>query len=220
MTWAAMIALTYILGSLGFVFLLRRRATFARAQSGRAINEYKAKLRIKEELLSEFGEMLLAVATPAELDRLNQELAQGEEQLITVQGRISIAEAEYNAVAKRLNELCSIESELENSSQVAKQELEMLRSQERTVSERNTQIKAELEAAVQRIDELSAILSGSQETVEKLNSAKSELGQAEQQLEALSASLAQVNERYMALKKSYDALDVDYAQLYEKQSGL
>jgi hypothetical protein len=45
---------------------------------------------------------------------------------------------------------------------------------------------------------------------------KAEIEKAEEQIETLLTQITAGNEQYFILKKRYDALDIEYAQLYEK----
>jgi chromosome segregation ATPase len=51
---------------------------------------------------------------------------------------------------------------------------------------------------------------------EQITRAKSELLKTEQQIQTLLEEIQAGNEQYFILKKRFDALDIEYAQLYEK----
>ena len=48
--------------------------------------------------------------------------------------------------------------------------------------------------------------------------AKSDLNSGQMQLKHFQSEIPDINQKYVALKRAYDALDIEYAQLYEKQS--
>ena len=58
------------------------------------------------------------------------------------------------------------------------------------------------------------------EAVSKLKKAQEELKLPGEQVEWYTNEISIVNHKYIELKRAYDALDIEYAQLYEKQNAL
>jgi chromosome segregation ATPase len=66
------------------------------------------------------------------------------------------------------------------------------------------------------MDALMAEIEMTAQMQEQVAVMKSELLRAEEQIETLSNEIQISNEQYFNLKRRYDALDVEYAQLYQQ----
>ena len=53
--------------------------------------------------------------------------------------------------------------------------------------------------------------------VEQLNKSKTELVEVEKNISFYEIEITKINKQYVTLKRAYDALDIEYAQLYEKR---
>lgn len=177
-------------------------------------------LETKERIISEVADLALGLTPQSDIDRLAQEVAAGEEALRAEQGRYTITQAELDAVESRLRELEEVERELEASALEASRELEMLQSQEEGLRERNEQLQEQLQQSFERLDQLIAELQDSQEAAEKLTGLKAELLNVQERVQWYTGEITVLNQKYMELKRAYDALDIEYAQLYEKQNAL
>ena len=79
-------------------------------------------------------------------------------------------------------------------------------------------LQAQIDSALVQIDRLIQELSSSQEAVQRLATTKNDLLSAQQKVQYYTAEISALNKKYIDLKRAYDALDIEYAQLYEKQS--
>lgn len=131
--------------------------------------------------------------------------------------QIAVANEEVLTAELRLRDLEEIERELDNSNFEAARELEELRSKEAEISGRNVELRTELKGALGRLDELLKELRNAHEVVEKLNMTKIELVRIEGSIDWYENEVNDINTQYSILKNAYDALDIEYAQLYEKQ---
>ena len=52
----------------------------------------------------------------------------------------------------------------------------------------------------------------------QINAAKTETIESQKKIQFYEQEIAVVNKKYMELKRAYDALDIEYAQLYEKHA--
>ena len=66
------------------------------------------------------------------------------------------------------------------------------------------------------MDALMAEIEMTAQMQEQVSVMKSELLRAEEQIETLLNEIQVSNEQYFNLKRRYDALDVEYAQLYQQ----
>ena len=220
MLWSVLIILTFLSGAGLTVFLLYSKVRARKLLLDKNGSVLEKEKKTKAEILQNLSQSVLGLSTVESIDNVRAELAALEESIRSEKGRLSITQAELEAVETRLRELEEIERELENSSLETSQELEMLRSQQREIEVRNQSLRQELEGSLFQLNLLLDQLAGSAESVTKLNVAKAELTNGEQRVKQIEEQIANVNLQYAALKRAYDALDIEYAQLYEKQSAV
>lgn len=175
-------------------------------------------LEDRRQLLRELAEICRGMVSAEVCDRARDDLASEEEGLRAEKGRFTIAQAELEAVDIRLRELEEIEKELESSGLEASKELEMMRSQERELQQRNDRLRQQLDSALLQFDKLIHDLASSHEAVTRLTAAKNELIETQKKIQYYEQEISMINRKYMDLKRAYDALDIEYAQLYEKHS--
>ena len=139
-----------------------------------------------------------------------------QESLKVERGRITITKAELETVENRLRELEEIERELEASGVETKEELKILEKKEREARERNDALKERIKASMAELDRVLGEIEMSAQVQGQIEGMKTELLRTQQQIDTLILQIELSNEGYMILKKRYDALDIEYAQLYEK----
>jgi chromosome segregation ATPase len=140
------------------------------------------------------------------------------ESLKAERGRNTITQAELETVEGRLRELEEIERELEASGIETKEELKILNKKERELSNKNDALKEEIAASMQKVGELMSQMQVSAEMQAQVDEMKVDLLQTQDKIAMLLQQIEQGNEQYFILKKRYDALDIEYAQLFEKFS--
>ena len=131
-------------------------------------------------------------------------------------GRVTITQAELETVEERLRDLEEIERELEASGVEAKEELRILNKKEQELSKKNDQLKEQLSASMDQLDRLMSELEGNIQAQTEIEKMRGELLRAQEQITTLLTEIEQMSEQYFVLKQRYDALDIEYAQLYEK----
>lgn len=220
MIWMILVILTFVLGTGATVFVLRGKVSDRREIAKHNLQILKEQREKKREVLRELAELSLGLVMPEVLTDRQKQIQALDDELKAERGRLAITQAELEAVDTRLRELEEIERELESSALEASQELEMLKSQEKDIAERNQKLREELNSSLGQLEKLLGQLSHSREAVEHLNSAKTELVQSQTKISFYEEQIGNINRRYIELKKAYDALDIEYAQLYEKQAGL
>lgn len=147
-----------------------------------------------------------------------KELISLQESIKAERGRITITQAELETVETRLRELEEIERELEASGVETKEELSILKKKEQDMKTKNENLKGQIAAAVGRINSAMSDLKLSAEMEEQVNAMKTQLVMTEEKVDTLLLQIEQSNDQYFILKKRYDALDIEYAQLFEKFS--
>ena len=219
MLWIILNILVF-LGALGGLAYVMGKKVVAIDRKVRANFEtLEAEKEAREGILRELAAAVLGLAPSGHFELLKQRLEEMEEAIRAEKGRLTITEAELEAVDVRLRELEELKRELEVSNMDVIKELEMLRSQERDINAKNEALRNQLENSAEQLDTLLLTLASSAEVCERLNSLKTELVNTQKQCVFYEEQISAINTNYMALKKAYDALDIEYAQLYEKQQS-
>ncbi len=207
--------------SLGGAFfvaaMLKKRFSAGDEQVKKNISIIKNEAKAKEEILRELAQLSLGLASSQYFEQLGDQIRTCEEELRAERGRLTITDAELEAVDVRLRELEELKRELEMSNIDAIRELELLKAQERDMSSQNESLRGQLRSSTEQLDMLLDMLASSAEAVAHLQSAKAQLIEAEQKATFYESQITLLNQKYVSLKRAYDALDIEYAQLYEKQ---
>lgn len=146
------------------------------------------------------------------------EVKAAEDALRAEKGRITITQAELETVEGRLRELEEIERELEASGIETKEELNILQKKQEDLRSKNDDLKSRLSELKLQINEFLNTLEQNSAAAQQVMKMQSELAQAEEKIATLLVQIELGNEQYFILKRRYDALDIEYAQLYEKFS--
>lgn len=174
-------------------------------------------IETKKELLKRMGVASLGLIQAQGVVALRQQQSLIRDQIASEEQSAVILNTENATLDGRLRELEEAERELEISSFEAAKELAELRSEEDRIAHRNMKMRQELTDSLGKIDTLLSQLQHSREAVDRLSKAKSELVNMEEKIDWYEQEIIEINGRYGALKNAYDALDIEYAQLYEKQ---
>lgn len=219
MSWICLAVLIYV-GGLAVLFLkLGRKHLVVDRQLRTNVEIAEQEKETKTKLLQQIANLSMGLVPQTDLEVIEHEKQGLEENIRAEKGRLTITEAELEAVDTRLRELEELKRELEVSNMDAVKELDMLRSQEREISQKNLALKEKLQESLEQLDLLLGMLQNSTVVVEKLTKAKTELLNTEAKCAYYEEQIAKINNKYMGLKKAYDALDIEYAQLYEKQQS-
>ena len=222
MIFAITIALVVLIYGIGFgaLYLVfgRKQIAVDRVLAGN-LGISKSELNAKEKILEELAALSLGLVSRSVIDERSAKVAELEESIRAEKGRITITEAELEAIDTRLRELEELKRELEVSNIDAVKELEMLRSQERDIAAKNATLNSQLSDSISQMDILIGMLTNNAALVDRLTLAKGELVETEKKAAFYEDQISQVIRRYIELKKAYDALDIEYAQLYEKQQS-
>jgi chromosome segregation ATPase len=207
------IGVVQALGIGGYLFVVAKKSNSGVVTA--AVNledEVAQKKQIKEKIEALQASMI----NISELKSKVSEFLVTRESLKAERGRVTITQAELETIEVRLRELDEIARELEASMTETKEELKILQRKEKDLSNKNDALKAQISGSLAKIDEILSQIELTAQMQEQIARAKTELGRTEQQIENLLTQIQAGNEQYFILKKRFDALDIEYAQLYEK----
>lgn len=198
----------------GTSFILAKRGVGVDKNATILERERDTRTKLLEDIKAAYEKLVPVVAIRAAL----RELTTQQENLRAEKGRITITQAELETVDTRLRELEEVERELQASGLETKEEINILKKKENELIAKNKALKDQIDASIQVMDTVMSEIEFSQEVQEKVTACKTELLQVEQNIATLILQIEQGNEQYFVLKRRYDALDIEYAQLFEKFS--
>lgn len=140
------------------------------------------------------------------------------ESLKAERGRNTITQAELETVETRLRELEEIERELEASGIETKEELKILSKKQKDLSQKNEALKAQIQASLAQVDQIMKEMESNAELTAQVDIMKTQLILTQEKIDTLLMQIEEGNDQYFVFKNRYDALDIEYAQLFEKFS--
>lgn len=173
-------------------------------------------VRQKEDLWNKVESIRVELAGEEEFSACAKKFLGARESLKAERGRVTITQAELESVEGRLRELEEISRELEASTMETKEELKILKRKELDLKEKNDGLRTQIAESTEKMDALMAEIEMTAQMQERVSVMKSELLRAEEQIQTLLNEILISNEQYFNLKRRYDALDVEYAQLYQQ----
>jgi chromosome segregation ATPase len=186
--------------------------------SSQVLQQIDGVITERKEILSQFEEIQGQLVNADELRKVGKELMEVLESLKAERGRNTITQAELETVEGRLRELEEIERELEASGIETKEELKILNKKQKDLGAKNDSLKEQIAASLSQIDQLVNDMQMSAELQTQIDMMKTQLVMTQQKIDTLLMNIEQGNEQYFILKNRYDALDIEYAQLFEKFS--
>lgn len=202
----------------GVGLLLFQSKTAASSSSGAALSAIRAELERKKGLVEKFNSAFGQLVPASKVKESAYSYKQAQEKLKAERGRITITQAELETVETRLRELEEIERELQASGLETKEELNILQRKQVDLATKNSAIKSKIEESHVQWAQLIQEIESNSKAAETVQAAQNELVSTEGQIATLMLQIEQGNEQYFVLKRRYDALDIEYAQLYEKFS--
>jgi len=207
------IALVQALVVGGIVFL---RARAANAGRERIYSNVLEEVEQKRALWEQVQNLSAELADPKELAEKIRGFAVARESLKAERGRVTIAKAELDMIEVRLRELEEIHRELEASTTETKEELKILQRKEDELKIKNDGLRVQIAETNSKMEALLSEIEVSAQMQEQIVNLKAELLRSEEQVQTLLNEIQKGNEQYFILKRRYDALDVEYAQLYQQ----
>jgi len=205
-----------IIGLLVFPGVLYVFASGKKSSSELLLNKMESETKLRQDLISQAKTVKEELV---EFDILKETALQAidaRDAARLERGRVTITQAELETVEARLREIDEIERELEASNVETQEELKILQKKESGLANKNASLKEQLATALSELDKVLKELESNVELTEKISKMKSELTRTEIQIDELLDQIKEGNESYFTVKKRYDALDIEYAQLYEK----
>jgi len=201
-------------GAIGFVaFTLSKKMNSGAVQSSQnLIDEVEQKRTMSERFKALSAEMM----NLEELKVKVRDVITARESLKAERGRVTITQAELETIEVRLRELDEIARELEASSIETKEEVKILQKKEKDLVSKNEQLRQQIADSLSQMDQLISQIEMSAQLQEQVAKMRAQLAKSEEQIQTLLDEIQQGNEQYFILKKRFDALDIEYAQLYEK----
>src|SRR5690606_22926082 len=199
-----------LVGAMYLVVQKKKSGVFA------SLAELEKKAVEKEEILRNVERIYSGMIDLGSVREKAKEFFALQESLKVERGRITITQAELETVENRLRELEEIERELEASGLETQEELRILEKRQGELKEKNDALKKQIDEALEQLETVLTNFELSSQSQMQIESMKAELIQTQQQIDTLLIKIETGNEQYFELKKRYDALDIEYAQLYEK----
>lgn len=193
---------------------------FAKSSNGssQAVQKLDDQIKERESLLTELQEISSQLVDAALLREKARELSEYTEALKAERGRNTITQAELETVESRLRELEEIERELEASGIETKEELKILNKKQKDLASKNDALKEQIASSLSQMDQIVSQMQLSTELQGQIDTMKTQLVLTQQKIDTLLLNIEAGNDQYFILKQRYDALDIEYAQLFEKFS--
>lgn len=189
-----------------------------KSSSDSVLEQIEKEEKTREELYAKLKESEEGLIPFSALIDKAESADQASSSLRLERGRVTITQAELETVEARLRELDEIERELAASNVETQEELKILTKKEKDLANKNAQLKDQLLTSKTELDKILGSIQEKSEIQTKVMKCQEELLKTEVQIDDLLAQIQGGNEQYFLLKKRYDALDIEYAQLYEKFS--
>ena len=194
-----------------YVIVSKKKSTM-----GGAADKLEDELKLRQGYETQINSLFAGLVKIDQLVQQADIIRNLQESLKAERGRITITQAELETVETRLRELDEIERELEASSLETKEELKILKRKEGDLGQKNSTLKQQLEITRENMSKILTDIQLSAEMQDQIKAMQSEIMSCEQKIDDLLLRIEQGNEQYFILKSRYDALDIEYAQLYEK----
>jgi chromosome segregation ATPase len=189
-------------------------------RSGESEKELEKASRSLKDLLARLEAAKLRVVAVSQVLPLVKELHILDDELKSKKIKVSIALSELEAVEFRLQELEEIRREIEVSASEIKDELRALQEREAELRSRREELESMLQASAERMSTIATELSMSAEMQMQIERMQGELVSTQYQCDKLLVQIQQGNEQCIAMKQRYNALDIEYALLYERFARL
>ncbi|MBP9837106.1 MAG: hypothetical protein KBC84_00180 [Proteobacteria bacterium] len=213
----AIFILSSILGVVINYFLFIKKSDVIKISLDDHLGEIARLKEEKKSYLVDLANIALGNASKKEIDQLQLQISELEQEVASKKGQIALTEAELESLNTRIKELEEAKMEAEWNHGTAQQEITQLEEDQKSIQTEIESLKKQLQEAIDKLDTLFELLVGVSGSEEALNKAKAELQNAENQLSEYTIEFAKLSKKYIVLKQDYDALDVEYAELYEQQ---
>lgn len=213
--WGTVILIAIIQSGLVafFIFSRARRANAGLLKQFELIQD---EVQQKRDLWSKVEVARAEMATEADMRQVGRDFIESREILKVERGRVTITQAELETLEGRMRELDEIGRELEASQTETKEELKILRRKEEDMRSKNDGLRGQIADSLAKMEGLLTEIELTAQMQNQVAVMKSELLRSEEKIQTMLNQIQQCNEQYFNLKRRYDALDVEYAQLYQQ----
>ena len=169
------------------------------------------------DLVKQKADSLMLQLVPfEELKGKVKELLKANKTLKLEKGRVSLTQAEQDTVDRRLRELEEIERELDASNIEVKKELDILDGKQREIKIKNESLNLKIQENLQEIERMVSEVKMEDNLKDEILEIKNRLVETQIETQKLTEAHNLEKNQYVILKRRFDALDIEYAQLYEK----
>ncbi|MGI6680110.1 MAG: hypothetical protein ACOX3T_01235 [Bdellovibrionota bacterium] len=202
---------SFIVALIVFAVLLKKR--LAVQSLNNSLKDNLSHVDLTKQKVSSILEQLVPFE---ELKLKVKELTQKRETLKLEKGRLSVATVERETIDRRLRELEEIERELEASNIEVKKELDLLEGRQKELQSRNASLNLKIQENTQEIEKMTSEALLEENIKKEMQSVQEKLLAVQAETEKLTEAHNVGKNQYSVLKRRFDALDIEYAQLYEK----
>ncbi len=210
------ILLVALLQSILLALFLFYRAYHVNDPLIKSFDNLRDELDQKRALWSRIAAVRSDLADEDEFRVVAAEFLKVRDHLRVEHGKATITEAELHALEARLRELEEVSRELEASQTETREELKILRRKEDDLRTKNESLRDRISDSLAKMDNLIAEIELTAKMQEQVSQMKSELLRSEERIQTILNQIQDTNQQYFNLKRRYDALDVEYAQLYQQ----
>jgi chromosome segregation ATPase len=212
----ALIAAVGLVESVVVALIVFTRAKQSNNHRVKAYELLQDEVQQKRDLWGRVESLKAEMADEQELSQSVQRFLSARDALKVERGNATLTRAELEALEVRLRDLEEIGRELEASSTETKEELKILQRKEGELRTRNDALRGQIADSLSKMETLIAEIEMTAQMQEQVAIMRSELLRAEEKIQNMLNEIQQNNEQYFNLKRRYDALDVEYAQLYQQ----
>jgi chromosome segregation ATPase len=212
----ALIAAVGLIESALVAFVVFNRAKNSNNDKLKTYELLQDEVQQKRDLWSRVQSFQAELADEQELEQNVQHFLSARESLKFERGAATITRAELETLEVRLRDLEEIGRELEASSTETKEELKILQRKEGELRSRNDALRGQIADSLSKMESLIAEIEMTAQMQEQVAVMRSEMLRAEEKIQNMLNEIQENNEQYFNLKRRYDALDVEYAQLYQQ----
>jgi chromosome segregation ATPase len=213
--WLTVLLLALIQSGLIALFIFNR----ARHANDDVVAQFeliKDEVQQKRDLWVKVEAVQGEIAEDGDFKRAARDFIGARESLKVERGRVTLTQAEIEALEVRMRELEEIGRELEASQTETKEELKILRRKEDDMRDKNNLLRGQIADSLAKMDLLIEEIELTAQMQNQVAAMKSELLRSEEKIQTMLNQIQDTNEQYFNLKRRYDALDVEYAQLYQQ----
>lgn len=205
-----------IISSVAGSFILYRFSSGASTGSDDRLSNLTLHVETQKQLIAKIESIYDAMVALEDVKAIVRQWRSLREELKSLQSRRTVSDAELETVEARLRELEEIERELEASGIETKEELRILQRKESQLRDKNEELKDKIAETTADLEKLVQEVEMSTQLQEQIFAVKTELEEIHVKSENLIVQIEEGNAQYFTLKQRYDALDIEYAQLYER----